>query len=95
MPRKKKVAVEDPEESPSVFEEVPILPRRDLLAFPRLISQLVVFRPLFQRTLEEAVAYDRRIVVVGRGNVTSPDFEAADLYKVGTMATVGRIVKTP
>jgi len=95
LPRKKKVTVEDPEESPSVFEEVPILPRRDLLAFPRLVSQLVVFRPLFQRTLEEAVAYDRRIVVVGRGNVTSPDFEAADLYKVGTMGTVGRIVKTP
>ena len=95
MPRKKKAVIKDSEDSPVIIEDIPILPRRDLLAFPRLISQMVVFRPIFQRTLEEAIANERRVVIVGRGNVSSPDFEADDLYKVGTMATVGRIVKTP
>jgi ATP-dependent Lon protease len=92
---KKKIKIKDSEDSSVIIEDIPILPRRDLLAFPRLISQIVVFRPIFQRTLEEAIANERRVVIVGRGNVGSPDFEADDLYKVGTMATVGRIVKTP
>ncbi|MSQ22174.1 MAG: AAA family ATPase, partial [Dehalococcoidia bacterium] len=75
--------------------EMPLLPRRDTLVFPRLLTQLVVMRPAYQRAVEEAISGDRRILVVGRRNVDSRDFGVADLYPVGTLATVGRMLKMP
>ena len=75
--------------------ELPLLPRRDTLVYPHLMAQMVVFRPVFQRALEEAVSGDRRILVVGRGNVRSPDFDVNDLYSIGTLATAGRVLKLP
>ena len=39
--------------------DLPLLPRRDILVYPHLFSQIVVIRPQFQRALEEAVAGDR------------------------------------
>ncbi len=75
--------------------ELPLLPRRDTLVFPRLISQLVVMRPAFQRAVEEALSGDRRVLVAGRRNTDSRDFAASDLYSVGTLATVARMLKLP
>ncbi|MFH1140457.1 MAG: endopeptidase La, partial [Chloroflexota bacterium] len=65
------------------------------LVFPRLLTQLVVMRPAYQRAVEEAISGDRRILVVGRRNVDSRDFDVADLYPVGTLAIVGRMLKMP
>ena len=75
--------------------DLPLLPRRDILVYPQLFSQIVVVRPQFQRALEEAVAGDRRIAIVGRRNAGSRDFEVSDLFSVGTVATVGRMLKMP
>jgi len=55
----------------------------------------MVIRPVFQRAIEEAVSGDRKIIVVGRRNVRRRDFDVADLYSVGTLATVGRVLKMP
>ena len=75
--------------------ELPLLPRRDTVVYPRLLSQVVVMRPIFQRAVEEALSGDRRILVVGRRNVDSREFDADDLYSVGTLATIVRALKMP
>ncbi len=75
--------------------ELPLLPRRDTLVFPRLLSQLMVMRPAFQRAVEEAISGDRRILVVGRRNVESQAIDVTDLYSVATLAIVGRMLKMP
>lgn len=75
--------------------ELPVLPRRDTLVYPNLLAQLLVVRPVFQRALEEAIAGDRKIIVVGRGNVHSREFNASDLYSIGTIAHVARMMKLP
>ncbi len=75
--------------------EVPLLPRRDTLVFPKLLTQLMVMRPAYQRALEEAISGDRKILVVGRRNVDRREFDVVDLYPVGTIAIVGRMLKMP
>ncbi len=89
------MATELKSETETKTVELPLLPRRDTLVYPHLMAQLVVFRPVFQRALEEAVSGDRRILVVGRDNVRSPDFDVNDLYSIGTLATAGRVLKLP
>ena len=75
--------------------ELPLLPRRDTLVYPRLVNQLMVMRPAFQHALEEAMSSDRRILVVGRRNTTSRDFGVDDLYSIGTLALVGQVLRMP
>ncbi|MBI2171269.1 MAG: endopeptidase La [Chloroflexi bacterium] len=75
--------------------ELPLLPRRDSLVYPRLMTQMLVVRPAFQSAIEEAVAGDRRILVVGRANAQSRDFTIQDIYPIGTLAVVGRMLKLP
>ena len=75
--------------------EFPLLPRRDTVVFPKLLSQLMVMRPSFHRALEEAISHDHKIVVLARKNTHQREFGIEDLYSVGTLATVGRLLKLP
>ena len=75
--------------------ELPLLPRRDTVVFPKLANQLMVMRPQSQRAIEEAVAEDRKIVVVARQNANQREFGIDDLYSMGTLVTVGRLLKLP
>jgi len=59
------------------------------------MAQLLVVRPAFQRAVEEAVAGDRRILVTGRANPQNRDFDLQDVYPIGTLAIVGRMLKLP
>ncbi len=95
MANKRKARSVTPPEPEAQIEELPLLPRREALVFPKLVSQLAVFRPMFQRSLQEAVAGDRRIVIIGRRNVQSSEFNVSDLYGVGTVSMVGRMMKLP
>ena len=95
MANKRKSRSVPPPEPEATVEELPLLPRREALVFPKLVAQLAVFRPAFQRSLQEAVAGDRRIVIIGRRNVQSSEFDVNDLYEVGTMSMVGRMLKLP
>ncbi len=95
MANKRKARSVTPPEPEAQIEELPLLPRREALVFPKLVSQLAVFRPTFQRSLQEAVAGDRRIVIIGRRNVQSSEFDVSDLYGVGTVSMVGRMMKLP
>ena len=95
MANKRKARSVPPPEPEAQIEELPLLPRREALVFPKLVSQLAVFRAAFQRSLQEAVAGDRRIVIIGRRNVQSSEFDVNDLYEVGTMSMVGRMLKLP
>ncbi|MDE2900942.1 MAG: LON peptidase substrate-binding domain-containing protein, partial [Chloroflexota bacterium] len=77
------------------LQQFPMLVRRDVVVFPRVMGQVMVFRPIFQRAVDEAMAGDRQIVVVGRRNREERDFTPEDLYTVGTLATVNRVMRLP
>jgi len=75
--------------------ELPLLPRRDTVIFPHLVTQLVVVRQSSLRAIEEAIAHDRAIVVVARRDLEAAELTFDHLYSIGTEATIGRHLKMP
>ena len=75
--------------------EVPLLVRRDIVVFPNAVAQVMVFRASFQKVIDDAMANDRVIAVVGRRNVKQREFLPGDLYEVATLATISRVLRMP
>jgi ATP-dependent Lon protease len=75
--------------------EVPLLVRRDIVVFPNSVAQVMVFRASFQKVIDDAIANDRVIAVVGRRNVKQREFLPSDLYEVATLATISRVLRMP
>jgi ATP-dependent Lon protease len=73
--------------------ELPILPLRGTVAYPDLIIPLVVGREKSIRLVDEAMAKDRLIGIITQKN---PDIEEPgleDLFTVGCVATIMKMVK--
>ena len=73
--------------------EVPILPLRGTVAYPDLIVPLVVGREKSIRLVDEAMSKDRLIGILTQKNPDIEDPEIDDLYTVGTVATIMKMVK--
>ncbi len=74
---------------------LPILPVRDVVIFPYMILPLFVGRDVSIKAIEKAVESDKLILLVSQKdlNVESPSTE--DLYTVGTVGTILRMLKLP
>ncbi|MBE0415400.1 MAG: endopeptidase La [Dehalococcoidia bacterium] len=75
--------------------ELPLLPRRDAVVFPHLVTQLVVTRQSSIRAIEEAIAHDDVIVVVARRDLEAGKLTFDHLYSIGTAAFIGHHLKMP
>jgi ATP-dependent Lon protease len=73
--------------------ELPVLPLRGTVAYPDLIVPLVVGREKSIKLIEEAMSKDRLICILTQKNpdIEEPDIE--DLYTIGTVATIMKMVK--
>lgn len=74
---------------------LPILPLRDIVAFPMLTLPLLVGRPKSLQACAAALRGDRRILLVAQRNpaVEEPDIE--DLYETGTIAILAEQLTLP
>ncbi len=78
-----------------VVAELPVLPVRDTVLFPHMMSPLFVDRDRSLRAIEEASMRERTVLIVSQ---TNPDIQRPrreDLYDVGTEAVLGRVLKMP
>jgi ATP-dependent Lon protease len=73
--------------------EVPVLPLRGTVAYPDLIVPLVVGRERSIRLIDEAMGRDRLIAILTQKNPDIEDPELEDLYTIGTVATIMKMVK--
>ena len=78
-----------------VPEFLPLLPVRDIVIFPYMILPLYVGRELSINAVNEALATSRMMLLVAQKDQTKDDPGPDDLYKVGTVVTVVRMVKMP
>ena len=74
---------------------IPLLIRRDTLAFPKLMTHLLVYRASSQKTIETAMLKGRKVIVLGRRNIENRDFSNTDLYQIGTLAKISGTLKMP
>lgn len=79
----------------SIPETLPLLPVRDIVVFPYMVLPLFVTRERSIKSLEEALANDRLIFLVAQKTLTEDDPSTKDLYRVGTVAMIMRMLKLP
>lgn len=76
-------------------EEIPILPLRNMVLFPAVAMPVMVGRQKSMHLIKEAYKHKKLIGVVCQKetNVNDPDFN--DLYKVGVIGEIVRILEMP
>jgi ATP-dependent Lon protease len=82
-------------EAPKYPEVLPILPLRGVVVYPQTAVPLTVGQPRSIRLVDDVVAADKLVGLVAAMN---PELESPgpnDLYKVGVIATVHRLLRAP
>ncbi|HSR31392.1 MAG TPA: endopeptidase La [Anaerolineae bacterium] len=79
----------------SLPEDLPLLPLRDTVVFPHMMTPLMVGRDRSMKALEAATSGDELMVVVAQRDpeVEEPGLE--DLYTIGVELVVGRSLRMP
>ncbi len=74
---------------------LPILPLRNTILFPGVVLPITIGRDKSITAVKEAYKTNKLVGVVGQtdGNIEEPEFN--DLYKVGTVAQIMRMIKMP
>ncbi|MCL2010071.1 MAG: endopeptidase La [Synergistaceae bacterium] len=73
----------------------PILPIRDAVLFPGIITPLFVGRPRSLKAIENALLHDKRIFVVTQRRIDTEDPEYGDLYDTGTLCSILQMARIP
>jgi ATP-dependent Lon protease len=75
--------------------ELPVLPLRDIVIYPFMIVPLFVSRDRSIKAVDEALSQNRMIMLVSQKDVDKEEPSQEDLYKVGTVAVIMRMLKLP
>lgn len=74
----------------------PLIPMRDVVVFPQMVTPLFVHRAKSIAALEQALLRDDRLVVlVAQKDPETEDPVEEDLYRIGTLAEVMQMLKLP
>ncbi len=76
-------------------EELPLLPVRDVVVFPYMIIPLFVGREKSIAAVEAALSRDRMILLATQKEMVEEEPEPGDIYQVGTVAMIMRMLKLP
>jgi ATP-dependent Lon protease len=80
---------------PLTTQPTPVLSLRDVVVYPHMVIPLFVGRERSILALDKAMDRDKRIVLVTQRSADIDDPSEADLFTVGTLATVLQLLKLP
>ena len=76
-------------------KNIPLLPLRDVVIFPSVVTPLFVGREKSIVALQAAMAGDKQIMLIAQKNAQEDDPGIKDLYTVGTLSTILQLIKLP
>jgi ATP-dependent Lon protease len=76
-------------------KKLPMMPIRDVVIFPYMMTPFVVGRESSVRALEEALAGDKKIFLSTQHDASIDDPKPEEIYAVGTLANIVQSVKLP
>jgi ATP-dependent Lon protease len=87
----------DPRETRDKGEQrkLPMMPIRDMVIFPYMMTPFVVGRESSVRALEEALTGDRKIFLATQHDAGIDEPRPEDIYSVGTIGNIVQSVKMP
>ncbi|MEE9524790.1 MAG: endopeptidase La [Thermodesulfovibrionales bacterium] len=74
---------------------LPVLPVRDIVIFPYMILPLFVGRDMSIKAIDKALAGDRMVLLVTQKDLDVENPTVEDLYRIGTVGVVMRMLKLP
>jgi len=83
------------EEQVRIPDELPILPLRDMVVYPFIIAPLSVARDVSIQAVDRALASNRMILLVAQRRKDADEPAESDLFRVGTVAVIMRMLKLP
>jgi len=75
--------------------KLPMMPIRDMVIFPHMMTPFVVGRASSVRALEEALAGDRKIFLATQHDAAVDEPSADDIYETGTIGNIVQSVRMP
>lgn len=78
---------------PKIPEILPVLPVRNTVIFPGMVTPLTIGRPSSRRLLEESLGQSKLISIVAQKNPEIDNPTPEDLYKVGVAAVVLKLFR--
>ena len=85
----------DSQEQIKIPEALPVLPLRDIVIFPFMIVPLYVSRDKSIKAVDAALAENRMIFLLAQRDQEKEDPTREDLYAMGTVAIIMRMLKLP
>ena len=79
----------------SEMKRVPMMPVRDMVIFPQMMQPFIVGREASVRALEEALAGEKKILLVTQHDASVDDPKPDEIFPVGTLANIVQSVKLP
>ncbi|MDX6403517.1 MAG: ATP-dependent Lon protease [Blastocatellia bacterium] len=83
------------EQQLQIPDELPLLPLRDIVIYPFMIVPLFVSREKSIRAVDEALGQHRMILLTCQKDLDKEEPQQEDLYDVGTVAVIMRMLKLP
>ena len=77
------------------LKTLPVLPLRDIVVFPNMVAPLFVGREKSVHALDVVEDGNNEIMLIAQRDATIDEPEEADLYTVGTIATILQLLKLP
>jgi ATP-dependent Lon protease len=74
---------------------VPLLPLRDIIVFPHMVSQLFVGRERSINALDAAMTRDKEIFLAAQKNAKTNEPTPEDIFQVGTLGVITQLVRLP
>jgi ATP-dependent Lon protease len=75
--------------------KLPMMPIRDVVIFPYMMTPFIVGRESSVRALEEALASDRKIFLATQHDASIDEPKPNEIYQVGTIANIVQNLKLP
>jgi ATP-dependent Lon protease len=76
-------------------KKLPMMPIRDVVIFPYMMTPFVVGRESSVRALEEALASDKKIFLATQHDASIDEPKAGDIFQVGTIVNIVQSLKLP
>ncbi|MCK4556814.1 MAG: endopeptidase La [Candidatus Aminicenantes bacterium] len=87
--------LEDRDKKLHVPKELPILMLRDIVVFPYMVIPLFVGREKSKNAIDYSLSSDRMILLLTQKNMEIEEPKRSDIYDVGTVALIMRMLKLP
>ena len=79
----------------SVKSDLPLIPLRDVVVFPGIVTTLFVGRAKSVEALNVAMSSNKKLVLVSQKDASNEDPDAQDIFKYGSISNLLQLIKLP